>query len=83
MLTGGNGEGAAANDDPRSLGPDKPDGGLLHPGWHDGFLFSQALTIGGGTSAVQKNIIAERVLGLPRDVDVAIGLSWSEARVRS
>ena len=80
MLTGGDGEGTAAKDNPRSLGPDKPAGGLLHPGWHDGFLFSQALTIGGGTSAVQKNIIAERVLGLPRDVDVVTGLSWAEAQ---
>ena len=84
MLTGGNGEGEVANDNPRSLGPDKPAGGLLHPGWHDGFLFSQALTIGGGTADVQRNIIGERVLGLPRDVDVSIGLSWSEAqRARS
>jgi alkylation response protein AidB-like acyl-CoA dehydrogenase len=35
--------------------------------WHHGFLYSQALTIGGGTSAVQRNIIAERVLGLAKD----------------
>ena len=35
--------------------------------WHHGFLYAQALTIGGGTSAVQRNIIAERALGLPKD----------------
>ncbi|MEW6472932.1 MAG: acyl-CoA dehydrogenase family protein [Actinomycetota bacterium] len=35
--------------------------------WVSGFLFSPALTIGGGTAEVQRNIIAERVLGLPRD----------------
>lgn len=35
--------------------------------WHFGYLFSQALTIGGGTWAVQRNIVAERVLGLPHD----------------
>ena len=35
--------------------------------WAFGFLYSQALTIGGGTSAVQRNIIGERVLGLPKE----------------
>ena len=34
--------------------------------WHSGFLFSRALTIGGGTAEVQRDIIAERVLGLPK-----------------
>ena len=34
--------------------------------WHWSYLFSRALTIGGGTSEVQRNIIAEHLLGLPR-----------------
>jgi len=36
-------------------------------GWSHGFLYAQALTIGGGTKAVQRNIIGERILGLPRE----------------
>jgi alkylation response protein AidB-like acyl-CoA dehydrogenase len=48
--------------------------------WNYGFVFSAALTVGGGTSEVQRNIIAERVLGLPHDVDVETGKTWSEAR---
>jgi len=49
-------------------------------GWGNGFLFSAALTVGGGTSEIQRNIIAERVLGLPHDIDVERGKSWAEAR---
>jgi alkylation response protein AidB-like acyl-CoA dehydrogenase len=48
--------------------------------WHYGYLFSQALTIGGGTGDVQRNIIAERVLGLPHDIDVEVGKTWAQAR---
>ncbi len=45
--------------------------------WHHGYLFSRALTIGGGTTEVQRNIIAERVLGLPHDPDPLEGRSWA------
>ncbi len=47
--------------------------------WVAGFLFSPALTVGGGTSEVLRNIIGERLLGLPHDVDVEAGLTWAEA----
>jgi alkylation response protein AidB-like acyl-CoA dehydrogenase len=49
-------------------------------GWGYGYLFAPALTVGGGTSEVQRNIVAERVLGLPHDVDVEAGKGWAEAR---
>ena len=32
-----------------------------------GFLQSRCLTIAGGTTEVQRNVVAERLLGLPRD----------------
>ena len=35
--------------------------------WPDDFMFSLGLIIGGGTSQIQKNIISERGLGMPRE----------------
>jgi len=35
--------------------------------WVQGLLFTRCLTIAGGTSEIQRNMIAERILGLPRD----------------
>ena len=35
--------------------------------WLYGFLANRCLTIAGGTSEIQRNIIGERLLGLPRD----------------
>ena len=66
--------------DSRDLGPGVPPRDLRDPGWYDGFMFSTALTIGGGTGEVQRNIVAELVLGLPRDHDVEQGMSWAEAQ---
>jgi alkylation response protein AidB-like acyl-CoA dehydrogenase len=51
--------------------PATPDAGPWPDTIYDfGFLFAPALTIGGGTSEVQRNIIAERTLGLPHDPGV-------------
>jgi alkylation response protein AidB-like acyl-CoA dehydrogenase len=54
------------------LGPsgavlDGPGAAVAH-----GFLQSRCLTIAGGTTEVQRNVIAERLLGLPRD-DAPVG----------
>ncbi len=41
--------------------------------WARQVLMTQALTIGGGTTDIQLNIIGERILGLPRDPDPPTG----------
>jgi alkylation response protein AidB-like acyl-CoA dehydrogenase len=44
-------------------GEDAPDDGM----WADWFVANLASRIGGGTDQVQRNVVAERVLGLPRE----------------
>ncbi|PQE01354.1 acyl-CoA dehydrogenase [Mycolicibacterium parafortuitum] len=72
------------------LGPE----GLLYDGYGKGdrdgdaadwrgpvqqrFLRSRANTIEGGTSEVMRNILGERVLGLPGDLRADAGIAWKE-----
>jgi alkylation response protein AidB-like acyl-CoA dehydrogenase len=44
------------------LGPD-----ALSGPWARDRVYSRAMTIAGGTTQVNKNILAQRILGLPRD----------------
>jgi alkylation response protein AidB-like acyl-CoA dehydrogenase len=54
---------AVAGMDATAWNPADPEGGR----WADQLLSSQSASIGGGTNEIQRNVIAERVLGLPRD----------------
>jgi alkylation response protein AidB-like acyl-CoA dehydrogenase len=64
------------------IGPDDSVAGkhIRSKSWYSGYMFSQALTIGGGTTEVQKNILGERVLGLPAEPNPEKGLTWAESR---
>ena len=60
-----------------------PDQNIDHLGmfsdWDYAYWFSPAVTLGVGTQEILKNVVAERMLDLPRDKDPTAKLPWSEA----
>ena len=53
---------------------DAPDTGF----WQDMFLMQWSSRIGGGTEDIQRNILGERFLGLPREPDPLKGAPWRD-----
>jgi alkylation response protein AidB-like acyl-CoA dehydrogenase len=51
---------------------------MLNGGFQHRFLWAPALRLGGGTDEIMKNIIAERILGLPGDVRVDKNVPFRE-----
>src|SRR5207245_6164824 len=57
--------------------PDDARGGR----WCAQLLSSPSASIGGGTNEVVRNVIAERVLGLPRDLEVDVDVPFRALKV--
>jgi alkylation response protein AidB-like acyl-CoA dehydrogenase len=60
------------------LGDDAPDAGV----WANAWLSAPGIHIAGGTDEIMKNIIGERVLGLPKEPQVDRDISFRESRQR-
>jgi alkylation response protein AidB-like acyl-CoA dehydrogenase len=49
--------------------------------WCAQLLSAQSASLGGGTNEIVRNVIAERVLGLPRDIDVDLDVPFRDLLV--
>jgi alkylation response protein AidB-like acyl-CoA dehydrogenase len=56
----------------------RPETAMSFDGVQKAFLRSRANSIEGGTTEVMKNILGERILGLPGDVRVDRDVSWNQ-----
>ena len=56
----------------------RPESAMSFDGLQKAFLRSRANSIEGGTTEVMKNILGERILGLPGDVRVDRDVAWSK-----
>ncbi|NGP07283.1 acyl-CoA dehydrogenase [Rhodococcus sp. 14C212] len=52
-------------------------------GWNAHVLGAPGYSIAGGSDEIQRNIVAERLLGLPAEARADRGLTWREARARA
>jgi alkylation response protein AidB-like acyl-CoA dehydrogenase len=60
----------------------RPGAHTVFDDWDYSFWFSPGITLGVGTQEILKNIVAERVLGLPRDGDPTAKQPWSQTAER-
>jgi alkylation response protein AidB-like acyl-CoA dehydrogenase len=49
--------------------------------WCAQLLSAQSASLGGGTNEIVRNVIAERVLGLPRDIEVDLDVAFRDLKV--
>jgi len=56
-----------------------PDIAPMHAGFQNGWLFAPGMRIAGGTDEILKNIIAERVLGLPGEIRVDKDIPYNQS----
>ncbi|MBR0899038.1 acyl-CoA dehydrogenase family protein [Bradyrhizobium tropiciagri] len=74
-------QGAAGMVRDRSVLPLPPKEYGLFDNWDYAYWFAPAATLGVGTQEILKNAVAERVLGLPRELDPTASLPFNQAKL--